>query len=102
MRARINDSGVGAGAIVASHRCQRCGSTHLRHSRRKTIIEMVILPVLLIRPYRCTQCHMRQYGIGFHRFRRQLSSTALALVMLIALVTGLAGSLYVLLVLIAR
>jgi hypothetical protein len=65
-------------------------------------MEHLIFPLLLIRPYRCTQCQTRQYGIGFHRFRRQLSSTALALVLLVACVTGLVGSLHVLLVLITR
>ena len=67
---------------MSGHKCYNCGSTHLRRSRRRTFLEAAILPLFLIRPYRCSQCQTRQYGIGFHRFRRSTSRTLLAFLLL--------------------
>jgi hypothetical protein len=63
---------------------------------------MAILPLFLIRPYRCAACQKRQYGIGFHRFRRQVSSTVLALVLIAAAMATLVISFYAVMALVTR
>jgi len=68
---------------VSSHRCRECGSAHLRRSRRRNVIEALVLPLVLVRPFRCADCNTRQYGIGFHRLRRGISNA-----MLIAFLLG--------------
>ncbi len=82
---------------MAGHLCHRCGSRHLRRSRRKNWIEHLVLPLFLIRPYRCDDCHARQYGIGFHRFRRQVTNAGLVIVVLLAALAGIASLIYIVL-----
>jgi len=87
---------------VAAHRCLRCGSSHLRRSHRKNAVERFLLPLLLIRPYRCQECKLRQYGFGFHRARSQAVNTFLAVVFLASVLAGLIGVGYLLLAIVAR
>jgi len=39
--------------------CPCCQSEHIRRSRRKGIIERIILPMLFVRPFRCQRCDLR-------------------------------------------
>lgn len=87
---------------MGTHSCEQCGSAHLRRSRRKHFWEYAILPLFLIRPYRCQQCHKRQYGIGFHRFRREVSFTLFTLVLIAASGAFVAGTIYLLFLFLAR
>ena len=43
-------------------RCPLCGSEAVLRSRRRGLIEFLILPVLMLRPYRCRQCSARHFG----------------------------------------
>ena len=87
---------------MAAHQCQHCGSQHLRRSRRHSFVELAILPLFLVRPYRCSECHTRQYGIGFHRFRSRASNTLLLTLLLAAALTAILGSTYVILLILLR
>ncbi len=44
--------------------CSRCRSYHIRESQRHGWLEQVVLRLILMRPYRCHQCHRRFYGFG--------------------------------------
>jgi predicted Zn-ribbon and HTH transcriptional regulator len=46
--------------------CPLCHSKRIHQSKRKGIIEQVILAMILVRPYRCEKCDYRF-------FRRSLS-----------------------------
>jgi predicted Zn-ribbon and HTH transcriptional regulator len=46
--------------------CPLCRSKRIHQSKRKGIIEQVILAMILVRPYRCEKCDYRF-------FRRSLS-----------------------------
>ena len=39
--------------------CPRCGSTNVRRSRRRGLLERVLLRLLGLRPYRCEDCDER-------------------------------------------
>src|SRR5215469_9413402 len=39
--------------------CPSCGSTNVRPSHRKGVLERAILPLLRLRPYRCEHCDER-------------------------------------------
>jgi transposase-like protein len=45
--------------------CPRCHSEHIRRSRRKGIIERRILPMLLVKPFRCEGCDYRFFRWSF-------------------------------------
>jgi len=47
--------------------CPSCGSKLVGRSRRRGLIESLILPLLFIRPYRCEECHYRYLGIAGQR-----------------------------------
>ena len=50
-----------------TRRCRYCKSYEVYVSRRLTIFEAVVLPFLLLRPYRCNRCLRRQTGFRFFR-----------------------------------
>jgi len=51
-----------------SHRCcPTCGSDEITRSRRCNPVEFVILPLLLLRPFRCYLCEARHYGFFFRK-----------------------------------
>jgi hypothetical protein len=47
--------------------CPLCRSKRIHRSKRKGIVERVILPMIFIRPFRCEKC-------DFRFFRRSLSA----------------------------
>lgn len=65
--------------------CPCCTSAAVRRSRRQGVFEILLLRLLLLRPYRCLSCSRRFYGFLFSRKgsgapeRRSASRTALCL-----------------------
>lgn len=47
---------------LGPRRCPLCGSQVVLRSRRRGLIEVLILPLFFIRPYRCRQCRARHLG----------------------------------------
>lgn len=47
---------------MGGRQCPLCGSSSLRRSRRKTLIEKILLPLFGRLPYRCEQCDHRFYA----------------------------------------
>jgi transposase-like protein len=43
--------------------CPSCQSTAIRRSKRKGIFESFILSLTPVRPFRCTDCYRRFYGL---------------------------------------
>ena len=39
--------------------CPRCTSVRIHHSRRRGIIETIILAAIFVRPFRCERCDSR-------------------------------------------
>jgi len=50
---------------LASNQCPLCGGDEISLSRRREIHEFLLLPVLLLRPFRCKDCRHRYYGFVF-------------------------------------
>jgi hypothetical protein len=46
-------------------RCRHCKSIKLKPTERSGLFEFLILPVLLLRPFRCWACRRRHYGFVF-------------------------------------
>lgn len=42
--------------------CRYCQSTEMHLSRRRGLVEKLVLPLFLRRPFRCHTCLMRQYA----------------------------------------
>jgi transposase-like protein len=42
--------------------CPRCRSGDIRRSRRRGLLEWLILRLLLVRPFRCAVCDRRFYA----------------------------------------
>ena len=54
--------------------CPECHSKRIHQSRRKGVVEKIILTLLFIRPFRCEQCDLRFYHCSFssnHNSSRQ-------------------------------
>jgi hypothetical protein len=47
--------------------CTSCGSGQVLRSRRRGLLEWFILPLLLLRPFRCSLCNDRHYGFFFRK-----------------------------------
>ncbi len=47
--------------------CPLCGSETVLRSHRRGLLEFLILPILMLRPYRCRQCSARHFGFIFRR-----------------------------------
>ena len=45
--------------------CPICDSKRIHQSRRKGVVEKIILALLFIRPFRCEKCDMRFYHWSF-------------------------------------
>jgi hypothetical protein len=41
--------------------CRDCGRSEARPSRKRNILERLVLPILLLHPVRCGHCFRRQY-----------------------------------------
>jgi hypothetical protein len=52
---------------VMDRRCSTCRSVEVRSSSRKNPFEVVLLRLLLARPFRCENCGTRFYGLAFRR-----------------------------------
>ena len=48
-------------ATVSAYRCRDCGSDSGFRSRRRTLTERFILPLMLLQPVRCGECFRRDY-----------------------------------------
>ena len=47
--------------------CPSCNSFDVRRSHRRGLFELVILPLFLLRPFRCEDCTKRHYNLIFTR-----------------------------------
>jgi hypothetical protein len=56
-----------------SFHCRDCGSEVGFRSRRRTLSERYILPLLLLQPVRCGECFRRDYRLIFTHVRERLS-----------------------------
>jgi len=63
-------------ALIPPYRCRDCGSEVGFRSRRRTITERFLLPLLLLQPVRCGECFRRDYRLIFTKVRNRLSDTA--------------------------
>lgn len=54
-------------------RCSDCGSNVGFRSRRRTLVERYLLPVLLLQPVRCGECFRRDYRLIFTQVKDRLS-----------------------------
>lgn len=56
-----------------SYHCRDCGSEVGFRSRRRTLTERFLLPLLFLQPVRCGECFRRDYRLIFTRVRNRLS-----------------------------
>jgi hypothetical protein len=63
---------------AGSRQCPLCGSEDVARSHRHGVLEWTILPLLLLRPFRCRECCARHLGFFFRRrrWRHAASGTA--------------------------
>jgi len=47
--------------------CPGCKSRNVRRSHRKWGVERFLLPLILLRPFRCKNCGLRYYGYRFSK-----------------------------------
>jgi hypothetical protein len=47
--------------------CPHCHSLEVRRSHRKGLFEVLLLPLALMRPYRCKDCEKRHYNFFFSK-----------------------------------
>lgn len=52
---------------MKGRRCPQCGSTSVARCRQRTVFEALILPLFLLRPFRCLDCYNRYYGYLFSK-----------------------------------
>ena len=62
-------------SLIRPYRCSDCGSETGFRSRRRTLTERFILPLLLLQPVRCGECFRRDYRLIFTPVRDRLSDT---------------------------
>ena len=62
--------------LFSSYRCRDCGSESGFRSRRRTLTERLILPLLLMQPVRCGECFRRDYRLIFTPVRNRLSDVS--------------------------
>jgi hypothetical protein len=56
--------------------CRDCGSNIGFRSRRRTLTERYVLPVLLLQPVRCGECFRRDYRLIFTKVKDRLSEVS--------------------------
>jgi hypothetical protein len=61
--------------LIPPYRCRDCGSEVGFRSRRRTLTERFVLPLLLLQPVRCGECFRRDYRLIFTPVRDRLSDT---------------------------
>ncbi len=59
--------------FVQPYHCRDCGSDVGFRSRRRSITERFILPLLLLQPVRCGECFRRDYRLIFTDVRDRFS-----------------------------
>lgn len=47
--------------------CPACRSFDVRRSHRRSLLEVVVLPLVLLRPFRCEDCGKRHYNLVWTR-----------------------------------
>ena len=52
---------------MTNYCCPQCKSLSVHRSRRRGVFEHLVLPLMLLRPYRCWSCDRRHYGYLFLR-----------------------------------
>ncbi|MGA1985868.1 MAG: hypothetical protein ABSG72_06325 [Candidatus Sulfotelmatobacter sp.] len=60
--------------LIRPYRCSDCGSAAGFRSRRRTLTERFILPLLFLRPVRCGECFRRDYRLVFVPVSDRLSN----------------------------
>ena len=58
------------------YHCRDCGSDVGFRSRRRTMIERFLLPLVLLQPVRCGECFRRDYRLIFTRVQDRFVSSA--------------------------
>jgi hypothetical protein len=43
--------------------CPSCRSFDVRRSHRRSLLEVILLPLLMVRPFRCEDCGKRHYNL---------------------------------------
>jgi hypothetical protein len=56
--------------------CRDCGSEVGFRSRRRTLAERFLLPLLLLQPVRCGECFRRDYRLIFTHVHERLSDAS--------------------------
>jgi hypothetical protein len=51
--------------LFSPYKCRDCGSEIGFRSRRRTLAERYLLPILCLRPVRCGECFRRDYRLMF-------------------------------------
>ena len=59
--------------LFSPYRCRDCGSETGFRSRRRTLTERFILPLVFLQPVRCGECFRRDYRLIFVPVRDRLS-----------------------------
>ncbi len=59
---------------VGHRRCPYCGSRQVLRSKRRNILEHLILPLALLRPFRCRECTARHFAFFFRKRESGVSS----------------------------
>jgi hypothetical protein len=59
--------------LISPYRCSDCGSNSGFRSRRRTLTERFLLPLLLMQPVRCGECFRRDYRLIFTHVHERLS-----------------------------
>jgi hypothetical protein len=58
-------SGLADSPLMQPYRCRNCGSGLGFRSRRRTLAERLVLPLVLLKPVRCGECFHRDYRLIF-------------------------------------
>ena len=64
--------------LLPPYQCPDCGSGLGFRSRRRTLTERFLLPLLLLQPVRCGECFRRDYRLIFVKVRDRLSDASKA------------------------
>jgi hypothetical protein len=60
--------------LVSPYRCNDCGNESGFRSRRRTLTERFLLPLVFLRPVRCGECFRRDYRLIFTQVGERLSA----------------------------
>jgi len=63
---------------TGSRQCPLCGSEDVVRSHRHGVLEWTVLPLLLLRPFRCRECCARHLGFFFRRRQWRQATRAVA------------------------